>query len=265
MDQQKIGDFIASNRKSKDMTQAELAEQLGVTNKAVSKWETGRCLPDAELFQPLCALLGITVNELLTGEAIPPEQAAEKAEETIVSLAGQQQRAIHWRRLILYAAFAAALVNMTYNLLGSVLPWLVGSEGMGVFLGLSRYLFNHYQLSELLTLLHIVLWGVAMETNRGNRLLQWVNLAYCALLPISAVAGIRAIPTQALTYKPDQIIRAGMPCVLLLIGLTWRFTNWRSLFYLSILLGAAGLAVSTRNLVVIHLNNKRKIKPEHPV
>lgn len=263
MDQQKIGGFIASNRKSRGLTQAELAEQLGVTNKAVSKWETGRCLPDAELFQPLCALLGITVNELLTGEAIPPEQAAEKAEETIVSLAGHQQRTVHWRRLIRYAAFAAALVNMTYNLLGNVLPWLVGSEGMGVFLGLSRYFFDHH-LSELLTLLHIVLWGAAMETNRENLFLQWVNLAYCALLPISAVAGIHAIPTQALTYKPDQIIRAGMPCVLLLIGLMWRFTNWRSLFYLSIALGTAGFAFSVRNLVVIHRNNKRKIKPDHP-
>ena len=78
MDQQKIGNFIAFNRKSRGMTQAELAEQLGVTNKAVSKWETGRCLPDAALFQPLCALLGITVNELLTGEGIPPEQAGKR-------------------------------------------------------------------------------------------------------------------------------------------------------------------------------------------
>ena len=259
MDQQKIGDFIAFNRKSKSMTQAELAEQLGVTNKAVSKWETGRCLPDAELFQPLCALLGITVNELLTGEAIPPEQAAEKAEETIVSLAGQQQRAIHWRRLILYAAFAAALVNMTYNLLGEVLPMMGGVfQGVAVFGVFNRYWFSHYHLSQLLGLLHIILWGVAMETNRGNRLLQWVNLAYCALLPISAVAGIHAIPTQYQTFKIDQILRAGMPCLLVLIGLMWQFSNWRSMFYLSIALGVAGLAASARNLIVIHLNSKRK-------
>ena len=254
MDQQKIGGFIASNRKSRGMTQAELAEQLGVTNKAVSKWETGRCLPDAELFQPLCALLGVTVNELLTGETIPPEQAAERAEETIVSLAGQQQRAVDWRRLILYAAFAAALVNMNYCLFGVVLP--MGVPGMGTLL--NRYWNHHPLLSEVLALLHIVLWGIAMETNRENRLLQWVNLAYCAVLPFFAAAGIRAIPIANKLYRPALVIRAGMPCVLLLLGLQRWFGSLRSLFYLSIVLGAAGFAFSVRNLVVIRRNNKRK-------
>lgn len=254
MDQQKIGNFIAANRKSRGMTQAELAEQLGVTNKAVSKWETGKCMPDAGLFQPLCALLGITVNELLTGEAIPPEQAAEKAESTIVSLARQQQSVIHWRRLILYAAFAAALVNMTYCLFGIVLP--MGVPGMGTLL--NRYWNHHPQLSEVLALLHIVLWGIAMETNRENRLLQWVNLAYCAVLPFFAAAGIRAIPIANKLYRPALVIRAGMPCVLLLLGLQRWFGSLRSMFYLSIALGAAGFAASARNLVVIRLNNKRK-------
>ena len=254
MDQQKIGEFIASNRKSRGMTQAELAEQLGVTNKAVSKWETGRCLPDAGLFQPLCVLLGITVNELLTGETIPPEQAAEKAEDTIVSLAKQQQRRIHWRRLILYAAFAAALVNMTYCLFGIVLP-MGGFPGMGALL--NRYWNHHPQLSECLALLHIVLWGAAMETNRENRLLQWINLAFCAVLPFFAAAGIRAIPTANKLYRPALVIRAGMPCVLLLFGLQRWFGSLRSMFYLSIALGVAGLAASARNLIVAYKSHKR--------
>ena len=262
MDQQKIGDFIAANRKSRGMTQAELAEQLGVTNKAVSKWETGKCLPDAELFQPLCALLGITVNELLTGEAIPPEQAAEKAEDTIVSLAKQQQRRIRWRQLILYAAFAAALVNMTYCLFGLVLPMMGVFPRMGGFL--NRYWIRHPHLSELLALLHIVLWSAAMETNRKNSLLQWVNLAFCVILPIFAVAGIHAIPIANRTYRPALVIRAGMPCVLLLFGLQRLFGSLRSLFYLSIALGAAGLAASARNLVVIYSNRKRKTEPDRP-
>ena len=256
MDQQKIGGFIASNRKSRGMTQAELAEQLGVTNKAVSKWETGRCLPDAELFQPLCALLGITVNELLTGEAIPPEQAAEKAENTIVSLARQQQRAVHWRRLILYAAFAAALVNMTYCLFGYVLPMVGALQAPA--------LTYSYQLAQLLALLHIVLWGAAMETNRESLLLQWVNLAFCAALPFSAVAGIHAIPTIVQTFRTDQVMRAGMPCVLLLLGLHGWFSSWRSMFYLSIALGVAGLAASARNLIAIHRNNRHKTRESRP-
>ena len=63
MDKIKIGTFIAHCRREKQITQEQLAELLGVTNKAVSKWETGCCLPDASLYEPLCAVLGITISE----------------------------------------------------------------------------------------------------------------------------------------------------------------------------------------------------------
>lgn len=68
MDQQKIGALIAKKRKEKKLTQEQLAEKLGITNKAVSKWENGKCMPDVSIIQLLCELLGITVNELLNGE-----------------------------------------------------------------------------------------------------------------------------------------------------------------------------------------------------
>ena len=68
MDQIKIGKFIAATRVAKKLTQDELAEKIGVTDKAISKWENGRCLPDVSLFKPLCKTLGISVNELLNGE-----------------------------------------------------------------------------------------------------------------------------------------------------------------------------------------------------
>ena len=68
MDQIKIGKFIATTRAAKKLTQDELAEKIGVTDKAISKWENGRCLPDVSLFKPLCKTLGISVNELLNGE-----------------------------------------------------------------------------------------------------------------------------------------------------------------------------------------------------
>lgn len=70
MDQEKTGKFIARRRKEAGLTQAALGERLGVTDRAVSKWERGICLPDAALMLPLCQLLGITVNELLTGEEV---------------------------------------------------------------------------------------------------------------------------------------------------------------------------------------------------
>ena len=68
MNQIKIGKFIAERRKLVNLTQSQLAEKLGITDRAVSKWETGRAMPDTAIMLELCALLKITVNDLLTGE-----------------------------------------------------------------------------------------------------------------------------------------------------------------------------------------------------
>lgn len=84
MDQVKIGKFIATLRKEQNMTQVELASKLGVTDRAVSKWENGRGLPDLSLVVSLAEVLGVTINELLSGERIEEEQYQEKLEENIV-------------------------------------------------------------------------------------------------------------------------------------------------------------------------------------
>ena len=80
MDQAKIGRFIAELRKERKMTQSQLGEKLGVSYKAVSKWETGRNLPDPSLYKPLCDMLGITLTELFNGEEreIPSSVIGEK-------------------------------------------------------------------------------------------------------------------------------------------------------------------------------------------
>lgn len=85
MNQEKIGKFIAENRKLKKMTQVELAEKLGVSDRSVSKWENGRCMPDLSLFEPLCTELGITINELLSGEKIKKEEYQQVLEKNIVN------------------------------------------------------------------------------------------------------------------------------------------------------------------------------------
>ena len=103
MDQIKIGRFIASCRKRQGFTQAELAERLGVTDRAVSKWETGRSLPDTGLMRPLCALLEIDVNELLLGERIM-EGYDKKAEENLLELRREieaQNRFLLWVEIVL--------------------------------------------------------------------------------------------------------------------------------------------------------------------
>lgn len=88
MDMIKIGKFIADCRKVKGYTQASLAEELHITNRAVSKWETGRSLPDAAIMIELCKLLGITVTELLEGE-----KGMEKNEELLLEMVRQKQAA----------------------------------------------------------------------------------------------------------------------------------------------------------------------------
>lgn len=84
MNQEKIGRFIAKCRKEKNMTQQELAELLGVTDRAVSNWENGKNMPDLSLFKSLCNILDITMNELLSGEKLSKENYQEKFEENIL-------------------------------------------------------------------------------------------------------------------------------------------------------------------------------------
>ena len=85
MDQIKIGKFIAELRKEKNFTQEELKVLLGVSNKSVSRWENGKNLPDAALYQPLCHALGISLTELLSGERIAAENMTGRAEESLLS------------------------------------------------------------------------------------------------------------------------------------------------------------------------------------
>ena len=87
MNQKNIGKFIAICRKNKKLTQQELADKLGVTDRAVSHWENGRRLPDYSILKPLSEELGVSVNEILTGKKINEKDVLVKADENILKLA----------------------------------------------------------------------------------------------------------------------------------------------------------------------------------
>ena len=93
MDQIRIGRFIAERRKAAGLTQMQLAEKLGITDRAVSKWETGKSLPDASIMLELCGLLGITVNDLLYGEVISMENYREQNEKNLLEMVRQKEKA----------------------------------------------------------------------------------------------------------------------------------------------------------------------------
>lgn len=133
MNQDKIGKFIANLRKSKNMTQEQMADKLGVSNKTVSRWENGRNLPDSSLFTPICDLLGISLTEFFAGEHIEQENIVQKAEESIVTTVEYTKRKT--KRLtknaivivivvvilaiivcnVVRVAYYSSLVNYSYN------------------------------------------------------------------------------------------------------------------------------------------------------
>ena len=86
MDLVKIGKYIAGKRKNFGLTQKQLAEKIGMSDKSVSKWERGICLPDVSLYFDLCSILGISINEFLAGEDIVHENIEKKSEENIISV-----------------------------------------------------------------------------------------------------------------------------------------------------------------------------------
>lgn len=90
MDQKKIGRFIAERRRAKNLTQAELAEILHITDRAVSKWETGRGVPDSSIMLALCRALEIDVNDLLHGEVVTVQDYKAKSEELLIEMTKQK-------------------------------------------------------------------------------------------------------------------------------------------------------------------------------
>ena len=92
MNQAKIGKFIAECRKAQNLTQSALAEKLGITDRAVSKWETGRAMPDVSLMLELCDILCITVNELLSGEKISMENNEKNNEQLLLDMAKELEK-----------------------------------------------------------------------------------------------------------------------------------------------------------------------------
>ncbi|MCH5303252.1 MAG: helix-turn-helix transcriptional regulator [Ruminococcus sp.] len=112
MDQLKIGKFIAQRRKEANLTQMQLAEKLGVTNRAVSKWETGKAMPDASLMLDLCNALKISVNDLLSGEVVSMETYNKNLEKNLLEMAKQKEDAD--KRLLSLEIFIGVLVSVVF-------------------------------------------------------------------------------------------------------------------------------------------------------
>ncbi len=127
MDQLKIGRFIAECRKKKNLTQMQLAEMLHITDKAISKWERGIAMPDSSIMLELCDILGISVNELLSGEKINMENDNQKNEQLLLDMAKELERK---NKTIWSSMWAIMIVSMTALFAGLAIAAYLIPEGV---------------------------------------------------------------------------------------------------------------------------------------
>lgn len=135
MNQETMGKFVATCRKEKGFTQKQLAEKLNITDRAVSKWETGKSIPDAAIMLDLCKILGISANELLSGERIPMENYQKRAEENLVELQQKANNAQKSSNLLvrLVVLILGVLFLVKYGI-GSKACFFIDSTSMGFIL-----------------------------------------------------------------------------------------------------------------------------------
>ena len=127
MNQIKIGKFIAECRKQKNLTQMQLAEKLGITDKAVSKWERGIAMPDSSIMLEFCDILGISVNELLSGEKINMENNNQKNEQLLLDMAKEleQKNKTVWKSM-----WVIMIISMTALFSGILIAAFLIPEGV---------------------------------------------------------------------------------------------------------------------------------------
>ena len=127
MDQLKIGKFIAECRKQKNLTQMQLAEKLGITDKAISKWERGIAMPDSSIMLELCDILGISVNELLSGEKINMENNNQKNEQLLLDMAKELEKK---NKTIWSSMWAIMIISITVLIAGIFIAAFLIPEGV---------------------------------------------------------------------------------------------------------------------------------------
>ncbi len=132
MNLDKIGKFISNCRKDKKLTQEQLSEKLGISDRAVSKWERGLCLPDASIMLPLCEILGINVNELLSGEMINNKDYNKKAEENLLEMAKKEEE--QNKKMMMYEYVIGFISSITFFILVFVASYAVDKNSIRIIL-----------------------------------------------------------------------------------------------------------------------------------
>jgi len=190
MNQEKIGKFILECRKNKKLTQSDLAEKLGVTDKSISNWENGRNMPDLSLFKPLCDILEISINDLISGEKVSKDKYQDKFEENLIST-------------IDYTTKKIIEKNNIISLLLIVFGVLLATTAMTIFPSESSWGSSYSVLGAIMSLMGVSKFS--KKLSYGKRLI--CNFGYFVLfvamlfiLDYVSVVSIKQAPRFS-TYK----------------------------------------------------------------
>ncbi len=204
MNQEKIGKFICECRNEKKMTQSELAEKLGVSDKSVGNWENGRNMPDLSLFKPLCDELGITVNEFLSGERLDKKVYQEKFEENIINTIDYSTKRIHisdsmlWSAVFIFGIVITLVVLTTlpsdsswgsiYSIIGTIISSVGLFKLLNKFSTVKKYLFSIIYFIVALSFIFIIDYVSVVKLNQiprfcyvksyGEKVMTCKNLFY---------------------------------------------------------------------------------------
>ena len=164
MNQEKIGKFICDVRKEKKLTQKQLAEKLGITDRAISKWENGKSLPDLSLLNPLCNILNITLNELLSGEYISKKDNYNSLEQNFVSAINYSNKKQKIHALVFYLfilLFGSLMLVISMSVFSTPIAFTVWYSIIGtyvlmiIFSFLLKKVFNKNKSEKYVVLLII--------------------------------------------------------------------------------------------------------------
>lgn len=185
MNQEKIGKFIASCRKAKNITQQELAEKLGVSDRTIGNWENGRNMPDLSLFKPLCDELDITLNDLLSGEKVSEKEYQEKLEENIINTIDYTNKKIENRNsfiglILIVFGILIAITAMTifpsesswgsiYSVLGAIISLIGISKFTRKLTYPKRLLCNFSYFLVFVAILMIIDYISVININQAPR------------------------------------------------------------------------------------------------
>lgn len=202
MNNNKTGALIADLRRQINWTQSDLAQKLGVTDKAVSRWETGRGFPDVSLLRPMSEMLGVTVNELILGERINPEAQTASADDTILTTMMDSSRRIE--RLVngLLFTLGGVLLVIALLFLGYDTSWVAIFSTLGVLIlaaGVLR-LFRKRLLTGLLAVGLILLLAFGLFEAR-----DYVSVTRYAMPPLYNLSITTTFPNDGKTIRYHKL------------------------------------------------------------